>query len=698
MLAVLILSGRDLRPVLAWAALWGVITAASRVVQGGGGALHQTLIRAANGGLPFVLLLLTERPSMKTQSPGAVGRFARVALPVLALVLPFTAGAQALSGPGPAQLRLVWTEDPAHRTTFSWSTSGAGATHEVYLDTQPRKGELGVYGRKVTATSNGSYGGGNGGPYYHHADVTGLEPATTYYFVVVSDGVASPERHFITGPTDDRAFRLLSGGDSRSGVGDRQKMNQAIAKLVEQDPGIIALAHGGDYIESANNWSEWNSWLADHALTFTADGRVLPIIPVRGNHEGDGSMYNEVFGFPGGREVDYWVTQLGAHANMIVLDTNVSIGGDQAKWLEQKLQEAQAGRWIIPNYHRPAFPAVKTPGGARQFWVPLFEKYDVDVACESDGHVLKRTVPIRNEKLDPTGVVYVGEGGLGVSQRAPVSQWYLNAPGMAKSAHHVQVFSFSPDKLVYQAKGMNGTVEDTHAFLPRRSPAAPAPAPESPAVASAVVQSSTRIEVTYSTDMDPATTAVATAYTISPEVAVRDVMAETPRTVVLTTDPLTAETEYTLTIAGATSAIGVAMSQPWTATFTGPAPGEAPEVAQPTAPPEPQPATGVEGAEKKSGGCAAAGGSLAWAGLGAIAFAARNRRRTRPGARPCYSTRRNGPARDHSRPALVTRTEARDYAFAFFVRRSSSLPASTTMVSPGANSPLSTFIASGSCR
>ena len=79
----------------------------------------------------------------------------------------------------------------------------------------------------------------------------------------------------------------------------------------------------------------------------------------------------------------------------LVLDTNVSIGGDQRTWLEQRLQEAQAGRWIIPHYHEPAYPAVKTPSAAREFWVPLFEQYGADLACESDGHILKRTVPLR---------------------------------------------------------------------------------------------------------------------------------------------------------------------------------------------------------------------------------------------------------------------------------------------------------------
>jgi hypothetical protein len=567
--AALLLTGRDWRPVLGWLAFWGFVTAGSRMVQGGEGALHHTLIRAANGGLALVLLLCA-RNSMNTIPVPSPGRIARLSLPValFMLVLPFAAGAQSLSGNIPAHLRIVWTEDPSTKATVSWSTSTAGSSHEVYLDTQPRGGNLGAYAHRVPAQVNGPYA--SGGPFYHHAQLTGLRPATTYYFVLVSDGNVSTERHFVTAHEDDRNFRLMFGGDSRTGVADRRKMNQLMAHLTEQDPGIAAFAHGGDYIDVATDWSQWGSWLEDHALTFTASGRVLPIIPARGNHEGDGVMYNRVFGFPGGASVDYFTTRLGEHVTFITLDSNSSMGGDQRAWLEQQLQAAQSGRWIIPSYHRPAYPAVKTPGGAKQFFVPLFEKYDVDVVCESDGHALKRTVPIRNDRYDPTGIVYVGEGGLGVPQRAPIKQWFLESPGMAKSAHHVQLFSFSPEQLVYEARLMTGKVDDTYTFHPRRTPvsstpAAPppgepppseAPPPSAPQVTSVASTSETAVRVTFSTDVDPASAAVPAAYALSPAVELRDVAMVSPRVVALTTGPMESGREYVLTVSAVRSTDG----------------------------------------------------------------------------------------------------------------------------------------------
>ena len=68
----------------------------------------------------------------------------------------------------------------------------------------------------------------------------------------------------------------------------------------------------------------------------------------------------------------------------------------------------------------------------------LFDKYNIDIALESDGHCMKRTVPIRDSKKDPTGIIYVGEGGLKVGQRKPDgNRWYIKDGGKTGSAHHV---------------------------------------------------------------------------------------------------------------------------------------------------------------------------------------------------------------------------------------------------------------------
>lgn len=384
---------------------------------------------------------------------------------LVSVCLAFPAEAQLGSTPPegtrPAQWRVIWQEDPAHQAIIAFSTEDDG-TSTVYFDTEPRSGVTAAYTSQVSCTT---------GRYtfslsrYHHCLLTDLEPSTTYYFVTQTEGDVSRELHFVTAPDDGRPFKLLFGGDSRSDQGQRREMNELIRRMVEQDPEILALAHGGDYIENGLSFGQWSDWMTDHELTITSAGRVLPVIPTRGNHESVGSLFGQVWADPPNDQYfstvinDFW---------LITLNTETSQAGDQRDFLERQLEAAvQANAcFISAQYHRPAYPAVKSPGDALINWVPLFEQYDADLIFESDGHALKRTVPIRNEQEDPTGVVYVGEGGLGVEQRTPESdRWYLD---FAASQHHVQVLTVERTRLSYAAVAPDLTVVDAATFDSRR--------------------------------------------------------------------------------------------------------------------------------------------------------------------------------------------------------------------------------------
>ncbi len=360
----------------------------------------------------------------------------------------------------PVQWRVIWKDHPAHQATISWSTARRGKLHRVLVTSGN-----GDEARVVECHRNGPYTGGNA--FYHHARLADLQPSTRYDIVLESDGQRSPKMYFVTAPDDDRPIHLLFGGDSRSGRQARQQINRMMAQMATRDPSIIAFAHGGDYVVTGHRFDLWDAWLSDHELTVTADGRLVPIIPARGNHD-SGKLFDEVFDFPVG-DTNYYALNLTAQVRLITLNTNISAGGDQAQWLADELQRSRPRhRWLLAQYHRPAFPAVKIPGAARRHWVPLFEQYHLDLACESDGHVIKRTSPIRNEKFDPTGVVYIGEGGLGVTQRTPdVKRWYLQPPGVVGRGHHVQLLQFSPTGLRCQTILHGGQVFDDVTLKPR---------------------------------------------------------------------------------------------------------------------------------------------------------------------------------------------------------------------------------------
>ena len=189
--------------------------------------------------------------------------------------------------------------------------------------------------------------------HYHHARLTGLKPETAYEIELLSDQEFSPKLYFVTAPDRDRPLSILFGGDSRSDQKARRQMNQFMAGLVakglktpEESDDIFALAHGGDYIVSGKDLNQWSEWMTDHELTTQEDGRLLPIVPTRGNHDG-GPLFNEVFDFAPDH-LNYYGVSIGPQVRLVTLNSEIVAGGDQAAWLETELSSSRpntAGSW-----------------------------------------------------------------------------------------------------------------------------------------------------------------------------------------------------------------------------------------------------------------------------------------------------------------------------------------------------------------
>ncbi|MCC5839410.1 MAG: metallophosphoesterase family protein [Opitutales bacterium] len=379
----------------------------------------------------------------------------------------------------PRHVRVLWIEEPQHQAMVSWTTDLPGESHWLYLDTERRRGRAEAYARRVRPTRSGPFAltrtdleMGVRPSHFHHVHLTDLEPDTVYYLMVVSDGEASREFHFRTAPAEDRPLKMVFGGDSRIAGHtpyfhqDRRAVNRQIAALFEVHDDIYGFIHGGDFTQLAQ-WRFFDPWLTDHELTTTQNGRLLPTMPVRGNHDRDVG-FEEVFWWPGQEGRYYYRTRLTPRITILTLNTEISLGGSQRRWLAAELARARPdSRWLVASYHRPAWPSVRGfSDGAdkRRFWVPLFEEHRIDLGLESHDHALKRTVPILNNAEHPDGIVYIGDGGLGVPQRNPdTTRWYLQPPGMALSSHHVHVLDFGFEELRGTAYSIGGEILDEFA-------------------------------------------------------------------------------------------------------------------------------------------------------------------------------------------------------------------------------------------
>lgn len=382
--------------------------------------------------------------------------------------------------------RIYWTERPSEHAVISWTSGFLSSHNKVYYDTLSHAHE--TASRYAFSSSRVV-----SGPItmnlsdliaevpqacFNHAEIDSLRPNTRYYYRFCTGQVCSEEYYFITAPKKNLNIQFLFGGDSRVGKSgeedddpqshqSRRNMNQLVAKLIEADTQIMALVHGADYGMKAT-WKYLYYWFQDHELTITSDNRVLPLIISRGNHDHQvGFTENFRLGYITENASDgyYYSTQLTDSIALITLNTETAMGGYQKNWLEKELKRLRKNqKWLMVQYHKPAFPAVKPYeredfARVRKAWVPLFEKYQIDLAMESDGHALKRTAPILNESIHPEGIVYIGEGGMGVPQRkTDPTRWYFQDGGHASSNHHVWKISIQQDSLFAQAIGMQNEI------------------------------------------------------------------------------------------------------------------------------------------------------------------------------------------------------------------------------------------------
>lgn len=420
-----------------------------------------------------------------TADPAALSRSIRRCFAVL-LALCGVAGGIVQPVRAIEHQRVLWIGDPSSEAVISWTTRRPGENHRVHFDSETRDGEPAKYARREDAFHNGKFTMSAADEawvepgYYHHVRLDDLEPATAYHLVIASGDEVSREFHFMTAPRDDRPFAMLFGGDSRVGGeepyehSDRRKMNRRMAALFEANPRILGLLHGGDYCQTAE-WRFLDGWLSDHELTTTKGGRLLPVTPARGNHDMD-IGFEEAFPLPPGAKDYRHALRLGPMAAAVVLNTEISLAGDQRRWLGKTLESLRPEhRWLLALYHRPAYPSVRSiQDGAprRNHWVPLFEKYRVDLVCESHDHALKRTLPIRGNRPNrKKGIIYIGDGGLGVPQREPdPRRWWFADEGFTKPAHHVHMLEFGRDTLRVRAFGMDGDTLDDFRLEARDRP------------------------------------------------------------------------------------------------------------------------------------------------------------------------------------------------------------------------------------
>jgi hypothetical protein len=358
---------------------------------------------------------------------------------------------------------LAYGNDPRTEITVSWQVPVAVKRPFIRIGARPwdlsRKIEAEV---RTLYTPAGVGASGDHTQYYVHAKLTHLRPGRTYYYGVGHQGFDPAEPHllgtlgtFTTAPAHKAPFTFTAFGDQ--GVSYHGLANDSL--ILGQDPafhlhaGDIAYADPSGTGKTADTGFDSRVW--DQFLAQTESvAKSVPWMVSYGNH--DMEAWYSPNGY-GGEEARFTLPDNGpdkknlpgvysfvyGNTAIISLDPNdVSFeipanlgisGGTQTTWFETQLKKFRAAKdidFVVVFFHHCAYctsTAHASEGGVRQEWVPLFEKYTVDLVINGHNHQYERTdvikagevarkLPIGGTAYPETeGVVYVTAGAAGRS-------------------------------------------------------------------------------------------------------------------------------------------------------------------------------------------------------------------------------------------------------------------------------------------
>jgi len=358
--------------------------------------------------------------------------------------------AQAAAPDGtPEQIHLTWGKDPTRSVVVSWASLAQAVNPRVHL-TDP-----GRFGRTIPAVQRTYTDGLNGQTVFtYHAFLDDLAPDSVHQYAITADNDSNAAQPFTatfrTAPRGRKAFRWTSFGDLATPVTSwvlSYPQSAFAVQAVERFQPLFHLLNGDLCYANLNPASQPAVW-RDFNNNNQASAAFRPWMPCVGNHEIEFDNGAQGFTsyltryalpdngteFPGrwysfrvgsalfiSLSADDVIFQDGGAfvAGPAPLTPAASTGnapipagtsfyihgysaGAQTRWLEQTLREASLDQdidWIVVHMHQDALSSSKTGNGSdlglRQQWLPLFDKYGVDLVVCGHDHDYERSFPVR---------------------------------------------------------------------------------------------------------------------------------------------------------------------------------------------------------------------------------------------------------------------------------------------------------------
>lgn len=302
-----------------------------------------------------------------------------------------------------------------------------------------------------------------GSDHQHAFTITGLSPATQYYFKVISASTYMRDVKrgtFRTAPTPSTtSLNFFAYGDTRSNPGTHNQVANAMLGVIAGDPDFQTfVCVSGDLVGNGDSESAWDDEFFDPSYAgIQAFLSTVAYQTTLGNHEGSGVLFKKYFPYHwvGGR---YWSFDYGpAHVAVVDQYTPYGSGSAQLTWLQNDLSNSSKP-WKFIVLHEPGWSA----GGhgnnsqVQNYIQPLCTQYGVSIVFGGHNHYYARAV------VDDVHHITTGGGGAPLYDPDPS---YPNIVATAKQNHYCKI-QITADSLYFEARSISGTLLDSFSIYP----------------------------------------------------------------------------------------------------------------------------------------------------------------------------------------------------------------------------------------
>ena len=290
------------------------------------------------------------------------------------------------------QMEVLWQLSSSYTSTFEWGTD---------------------LSYSLSSVQNNEYNSSN----QHAYTITGLLPATKYYYRVTTYGV-SYTGSFVSAPAGDATqLKFLAYGDTRSYPDQHNLEATALQGVINADPAYQTFSlFMGDYVLNGcteSYWSsEWFSFAYPSIRTLTAN---LPYAGCMGNHEtypSGTTLFPKYFPYPFAGSRYYYSFDYGPiHVTVLDVYTAYDSTSTQGQWFKNDLA-GSTKPWKFVLLHEPGWAASNSCGTGHtnnttvQSQVePFCERYGVAAVFAGHSHYYARAVV--------NGIQHVTTGGGG---------------------------------------------------------------------------------------------------------------------------------------------------------------------------------------------------------------------------------------------------------------------------------------------